>query len=219
MSGEASHHHGWHNAEHAREKLLRGEPVTGDQLEAAAAREQELAGRWSSMWPTPAGPGWVDWADEPRVIPTRRGYQVLNRDGSIGSQIFRANDGTPAWIRRTPTGQHRAPSAHQALLDAVDGQPDPAALRRPAPAGVPQGVQTTPVPQPNVDYNPEWLTGVKAEDDLVKLGKCPFQEETAGWGQTERFCGGERSPHEADHPFCGPHANDIRADRGYGGPV
>lgn len=219
---QASHHYGWHNAEHAREARRCGVALTPEEAESADERERALYDRWSRMWPAPGGNGWIDWTDEPRVLPDPEGYRVLNRDGSTRAIIRPAVDGTPDWV--TSRGGQKYPSrsasAHEALLAAVDGCPDPAAFRRPPPVGVPKGVE---MPQqqarPVADLDPSWLTGVENEDDLVKLGKCPYQTQVGGWGSPQEYCGGERSPNEDDHPYCGPHADEIRHDRGYGGPL
>lgn len=176
------------------------------------------------MWPTPEGNGWVDWTDDPRVHPTATGYRVVV-PGARGhaphvSTIKPAVDGTPDWLVRSDVGQVRLPTSHAALLHAVFNQPDPAAIRRPAPSGVPFPDQERPAaPEREVYYEPEWLTGHGDEDRLTKMGKCPYQTGWGGWGDPRAYCGNERSPREGDGGYCGPHADDIRHDRGYGGPV
>jgi hypothetical protein len=76
-----------------------------------------------------------------------------------------------------------------------------------------------PVEYPPGDYEPEWLTGVPAEDELVVALKCPYQTSYGFWGQAPTYCGQPRSVHSGDEPYCLPHAAQIRHDRGYGGYV
>ncbi len=65
----------------------------------------------------------------------------------------------------------------------------------------------------------QWLTGVEAEDGMVERGRCPYQTGSGGWGDPYALCGADRSAHEGDWPYCGPHAAQVRCDRGRGGFV
>lgn len=84
--------------------------------------------------------------------------------------------------------------------------------------------QTAPEPEPVEDdnagwYDPAHLTGHDKEDPLVRAGRCPYQTGYGGWGDPYALCGKPRSPNEGDHPYCKPHAAQIRDDRGRGGYV
>jgi hypothetical protein len=118
---------------------------------------------------------------------------------------------------RTSTGTRTGPGpmGTRPRRDPRRAPDTPAAAIAHPPAGVVPGQRRHERP----DYDPAWITGVPNEDRRVKNGMCPYQEQPAGWGQKEIFCGARRSPDEADGPYCRRHAASIREDRGYGGYV
>lgn len=158
--------------------------------------------------PTPTAEDWVDWAKDARVRSegTKGAVRVTPHSGIGGTVLVRPTPGRKgSWTSYRPSSgsPKMFRSKHEALLDAVDGDLAPDAVRRP--------------PPPYVDEN--WLTGQEDEDRLVRRGKCPYQTAWGEWGKPPTYCGGDRSKDEGDGEYCRRHAAEIRHDRGYGGYV
>lgn len=153
-----------------------------------------------------------------RMAPTRELHEMINSmviAGNLRRSIItkRLVCGTrPEPVRRRQPARAGAGMPTRPRPDP-DRAPDTAAAAMPhAPAAVIPGVVPQQRRSARVDYEPEWLTGVPEEDRRVKHGICPYQIQPAGWGQREIFCGAQRSPNEADGPYCPPHAARLRED-------
>lgn len=213
---------------------------SADPRVVATPAGYEVTKDWRTVSICPAYDGSPDWIATEDTTTVDRRYSsyhaaLLGETGEIHPDAIRTLEGP--YTRRdiynlvANGATTRAELAHQlgiqdgpALRHLITAMKRDGQLRRVDGlllAGNPprQGPSGVPFPgdapgRAPVHVEPRWLTGVEHEDTLTRMGKCPYQTGSGGWGDPLDHCGADRIGDPADGPFCGPHAQEIRDQGG-----